>query len=103
MMQLPNLTTDNKDINMAYRMALATISANIIPFKDGIVKQLPDFAALEEEFGVEIYHHMEVGQEVREYHTNLDGCGYIVARSQTIEEAIKNVEMVLAIIREKIF
>ena len=39
MMQLPNLTTDNKDINMAYRMALATISANIIPFKDGILEE----------------------------------------------------------------
>lgn len=36
-MNFPFLITDNKDINTAYRLAIATLSANIFPFKDGIL------------------------------------------------------------------
>ena len=36
-MDFPFLLTDNKDINTAYRLAIATLSANILPFKDGIL------------------------------------------------------------------
>ena len=64
---------------------------------------MPDFNALEREYGVEIYHHMEIGQEVNEYHTNLDGCGYIVARAPTIEESIIKAERVLMILKESVF
>ncbi len=36
-MDFPFLLTDNKDLNTAYRLAIATLSANILPFKDGIL------------------------------------------------------------------
>lgn len=35
----PSFVTDNKDINCAYRLAVATVYANILPFKDGLLKE----------------------------------------------------------------
>ena len=75
----------------------------MLAFGNGVVKQLPDFEGLEREYGVEIYHHLEVGQAVREYHTNLDGCGYIVAKASDVETAIGNAEKVLKVIGKTIF
>lgn len=65
-----------------------------------VIRRLPNFGALEKEYGVEIYHHAEQGAEVREYHTNLDGLGYIVAKADDAETAEKKAETVLAIIRD---
>ncbi len=81
----------------------STVATRLLAFGDGVVKQLPDFEKLEKEYGVEIYHHLEIGQTVREYHTNLDGCGYIVARADDIETAIANAEKVLKLIEKTIF
>ena len=38
-MNFPFLITDNKKINDAYRLAVATLTANILPFKDGILEE----------------------------------------------------------------
>ncbi len=83
--------------------AHGTVATRLLAFDKGVIKQLPDFDALERAYGVEIYHHMAVGQEVNEYHTNLDGCGYIIAKADTIEHAIHNAETVLTIIGESVF
>ena len=53
------------------------------------------------EYGVEIYHHLEVGQIIREYHTNLDGCGYIIAREDDAETAIAKADKVLKITKKR--
>lgn len=79
------------------------VATRLLAFDDGVVKRLPDFAALEKEYGVEIYHHLEVGQRVNEYHTNLDGCGYVVARADDVDSAINTVDTVLNRIKETIF
>ena len=91
---------DPVDWAQAQNRAVAT---RLLAFKTGVVNKLPAFDALEKEYGVEIYHHMEIGQKVNEYHTNLDGCGYIVAKADTIEDAIQNAQTVLDIIRDCIF
>ena len=62
-----------------------------------------DFEKIEREYGVEIYHHLEVGQTIREYHTNLDGCGYIVARADCVETAMANADKALNLIQKEIF
>ncbi len=97
---LRNAVGDEVDLTPDAHGAVAT---RLLAFGDGIVKQLPDFDALEKKYGVEIYHHLQIGDKVNEYHTNLDGCGYIVARAEKIEDAINNAETVLQIIRESIF
>lgn len=38
-MNCPFLITDNRKINSAYRLAVANLSANILPFKDGILEK----------------------------------------------------------------
>ncbi len=85
------------------RSSHGAVATRLLAFDDGVVKQLPDFNALEQEYGVEIYHHMEIGQKINEYHTNLDGCGYIIAKSSEIDDAIKTAEKVLNIIKETAF
>lgn len=83
--------------------AHGAVATRLLAFNAGVVKQLPDFSAMEQDYGVEIYHHMEVGQAVNEYHTNLDGCGYVVAKAEVAENAIKIAEEMLSRIRETAF
>lgn len=52
---------------------------------------------------IETYHHIAVGDIVNEYHTNLDGCGYIVVRGKTVELTEKVAADVLNKITESIF
>lgn len=79
------------------------VATRLLAFQEGVVRKLPDFAALEREYGVEIYHHLSVGQRVHEYHTNLDGCGYVIARADNVDLAVQKAERVLNIVRDEIF
>ena len=97
---IKNAAGDEVDFSPKEHGAVAT---RLLAFSDGIVKRLPDFKKIEREFGVEIYHHLELGQEVHEYHTNLDGCGYIVAKSDDVIDANKKAQMVLDYIADYIF
>lgn len=40
---------------------------------------------------------------MNEYHTNLDGCGYIVAKADTKENAVIKAENTLAYLKEELF
>ena len=95
-----NAVGDKVDLIPYEHCAVAT---RLLAFGDGIVKQLPDFEKIEKEYDVEIYHHLKVGQTVREYHTNLDGFGYIIAKADHVDDAIQKAEKVLKLISETIF
>lgn len=95
-----NAVGDEVDLTPCEHGAVAT---RLLAFGDGVVKQLPDIEKIEKEFDVEIYHHLEVGQTVREYHTNLDGCGYIIAKAKNVDTAVKKAEKVLKLIEDTIF
>lgn len=97
---LRNAVGDKVDLTSCIH---GTVATRLLAFDGGTIKQLPDFDALEQEYNVEIYHHMEIGQNVNEYHTNLDGCGYIVAKADTVEQAVHNAETVLTIIKKFVF
>lgn len=95
---LKNAVGDKVDWTVKEHGAVAT---RLLAFhKDMVIEKLPDFERLKVQYGVEIYHHMEAGQEVHTYHTNLDGCGYIVARDMRIEDAVCKADTVLNIILE---
>ena len=81
----------------------SAVATRLLAFGDGVVKQLPDFEKIEKEYGVEIYHHLEIGQAVREYHTNLDGCGYIIAKADNINTATAHANEALKYISNVIF
>ena len=97
---IQNAVADPIDLKSDEYTAVAT---KLLAFKEGIVQYLPDIEQFEKRFGVEVYHHMKVGMQINEYHTNLDGCGYIVARADTQEKAIKKAENALNYFRNTIF
>lgn len=79
------------------------VISKLLAFKGGIIKKLPDFSRLEKEYNVEIYQHMNIGDKVNEYHTNLDGCGYIISKGKNFEETEKKVNEILKKIEKEIF
>lgn len=97
---IQNAVGDPVDLSVKDHCAVAT---KLLAFKDGIVTKLPDMKEVEEKFDVEIYHHLEEGLKVNEYHTNLDGCGYIVARANTQKEAVEKAEKVLDYFKKVLF
>ena len=97
---IQNAVGDPVDLSVHEHKAVAT---KLLAFKAGIVKKVPDIKAIEDKYGVEIYHHMTEGMAVNEYHTNLDGCGYIVAKGTTVDAAEKKALQVLDIIKTEMF
>ena len=80
------------------------VASRLLAFnKSGVVKNIPDFHVLEEDFDVEIYHHLHVGDFINEYHTNIDGCGYIIAKRSSVKEAESVCAEVLNEIGRQIF
>ncbi|MGI6346843.1 MAG: ATP-grasp domain-containing protein [Limisphaerales bacterium] len=97
---IQNAVGDTVNLNPSKRRAVAT---RLLAFKAGVIRKLPNISMIEKQYGVEIYHHMTVGKSVREYHTNLDGCGYIVAMDDTVEKAVDKADAVLELIKKNIF
>ena len=97
---IQNAVGDPVDLSVHEHEAVAT---KLLAFEYGIIKKMPDMKALENRYGVEIYHHMTKGMTVNEYHTNLDGCGYIVAKGKTVDEAETKALKVLETIKTEAF
>lgn len=92
---IQNAVGDPVDLSVHEHEAVAT---KLLAFESGIIKKMPDMRVLEDKYDVEIYHHMTEGMAVNEYHTNLDGCGYIVAKGKTVNEAESKALKVLEIL-----
>lgn len=97
---IQNAVNDPVDFSEKEKCAVAT---KLLAFDSGIVKRIPDIHEIEKKFDVEIYHHLEVGMKVNEYHTNLDGCGYIVAKADTKDNAVIKVQNTLVYLKEELF
>ena len=78
------------------------VATRLLALKPGEVKRLPDFGIVAAQNEVMIEHHLHVGDVIREYHTNLDGCGYVVATDFEVEDAKEKAEAVRKIIDENI-
>ena len=74
------------------------VATRLLALTPGVVKSLPDFDKIAKENNVIIEHHLCVGDVINEYHTNLDGCGYVVVQNQDVNEAIVMAEKVKTII-----
>ncbi len=78
------------------------VVTRLLALTPGVVRGLPDFSQIERELAVSIHHHLNVGDMICEYHTNLDGCGYVVAVSDCYEVALRNAEAALKRIDQEI-
>ena len=61
-----------------------SIATRILALMPGVVEQLP---ALQSTDDIMIEHHLQIDDEIHEYHTNLDGCGYVVCTADTVDNA----------------
>ena len=68
------------------------VASKLLALTPGTVIGLPDFSRIADETGVEIEHHLKIGDVINEYHTNLDGCGYVVATGKDTDEAMRKAE-----------
>lgn len=91
------------EVDLTPKACCAVVTRLLAFERNATVKSLPDFEALEKEYGVEIYHHMKMGQEIHEYHTNLDGCGYVVAKAKNVCDAEICANTVLQSIKNTVF
>lgn len=62
------------------------VATRILALSAGKIKRLPEFSKIASE-NVMLEHHLREGDEIREYHTNLDGFGYTVALGDNVGEA----------------
>lgn len=78
------------------------VATKLLALTPGVVKELPDFERIAKEYNVVIEHHLNVGDCINEYHTNLDGCGYVVVTSNNVCDAINKAGKVKKIIDDSI-
>lgn len=74
------------DVDFAPKSVPVPVATRLLALTPGKVKSLPDFKALEND-NVIIEHHLAIGDVINEYHTNLDGCGYVVVFDEEILQA----------------
>jgi len=67
------------------------VATRLLALTPGKIKELPDFDTYLNE-NTFIEHHLELGNTINEYHTNLDGCGYVVCTAENMETASKMAE-----------
>lgn len=64
------------------------IATRVLNFTQGEVRKVHDIQALYRlEYVKDIILNIQEGSQVREYHNNLDSCGYIVVEGSSIEDA----------------
>lgn len=69
------------------------VATRLLALTPGEVKKVPDMEQLAAE-DVIIEHHICVGDRINEYHTNLDGCGYVVCTADTVAAAAEKVHRI---------
>lgn len=80
----------------------SSVATKLLALQPGKVKQLPDFNAIAAEYNVQIEHHLHKGDIITPYRTNLDGCGYVIARGYDVEQSITRAEEVRRVIDKSI-
>ena len=72
-----------------------SVSTRIFAFTPGVVKELPDFSKYYDDDIKYIVCNLNPGDTIREYHNNLDGCGYVVScgnNAKGLKEKVINVK-----------
>lgn len=95
-----------ENISFENQMNPKKVSSKILALRKGKIKCLPDFHAIANEYGVEIYEHLNIADIINEYHTNLDGCGYVLKAGEQANEVLLSVrnakdKIDMSVIREK--
>ena len=71
-------------IDLTPRNTPKAVATRILALTPGVVEQLPN---LQSSGDILVEHHLKPEDTINEYHTNLDGCGYVVCIADTLEKA----------------
>ncbi|GMA06948.1 hypothetical protein GCM10025886_00990 [Tetragenococcus halophilus subsp. flandriensis] len=69
------------------------VVTRLLTLMPGKVLSLPNMQEISTKYNVEIQHHLHVRDSITEYHTNLDGCGYVVSVADNMSEAFDKAEI----------
>lgn len=89
-------------IRLTKQQLSKSVATRLLALKPGKVLDIPEFQDIEEQFAVDIYDYINIGDTIREYKNNLDGMGYIVGVSHNIQEVIERVSKVRDLIDKSI-
>ena len=64
------------------------VATRLLALRPGKVESLPNIELIEKNNGVTVVHRLNIGTEITQYRTNLDGCGYVVVQRDDVENAI---------------
>lgn len=78
------------------------VATSLLALTPGNIQALPDLEKIAKEFGITLEHHLAVGDTIHEYHTNLDGCGYVICTAGSVGEAERIAEQTRLEIDKKI-
>lgn len=84
--------TVNDPVDFSAVVSPKCVATRLLALTPGKIQKLPNISHIEKEFGVEVQHHMHVDDYIQEYHTNLDGMGYVVATADSVLEAERKAE-----------
>jgi biotin carboxylase len=68
------------------------VATKLLALTPGKITYLPDFTTISSDYNVLIKHHLHIGDIINEYHTNLDGCGYVVASDTDVIKALNKAQ-----------
>ena len=80
-------------VNMNPICEKKVVATKLLALTEGKVKELPNVSNIENRFNVKVFYHLRADDIINEYHTNLDGCGYVVATADKLETAVEHAEM----------
>ena len=68
------------------------VATRLLTLRPGKIVNLPDLERIKTSLEVNIFQCLHIGDTIREYHNNLDGCGYILSKADDVEEAKRRAE-----------
>ncbi len=94
--------TVGDEVDLTKQSEKKAVVTRLLALTPGKICKLPNFEEIEKQYAVTIEHHLKVGETINEYHTNLDGCGYVVAISDDVQTSKRNAEGALLAIDTQI-
>jgi biotin carboxylase len=82
--------TVNDDIDIPNSNVLNSVATRILALTPGKILSLPDFNTIMRDCNVDIFFNKAVGEFIRLYHNNLDGCGYILSVGKNLVNVENN-------------
>jgi len=89
-------------VDFTKRYSGLSVATRLLALSPGRIAELPNFDEIEQQYCVKVYHNLNIGDIIKQYHNNLDGCGYVVATAKTVEEAQQRAEKVKELINRSI-